>query len=85
MAKHPMQPLIRDDEGVVRFRPNKIVRFLLDAGPYDMTKLALMPWDNEDREQFVQLIGYDVLGFGDLVYVTDEAYQKAMEERSRLQ
>lgn len=43
-AKHPLQPLVLNDDGVVRFKPNAIVRFLLDAGPYDLNKLAMMPW-----------------------------------------
>lgn len=32
VAKHPMQPLVRDSDGIVRFKPNKIVSFLLDWG-----------------------------------------------------
>ena len=72
--KHPIQPLVWDVVGdnetddVIRFKKNKIVRFLLDAGPFDMNQLALMPFDREDREQFAQLIGYSVSGFGELSY-----------------
>lgn len=65
--KHPLQPIINQN-GVARFKANPIVRFLLDAGPYDMNKLALMPFDKNDRWQFAQLIGYSVSGIGDLGY-----------------
>lgn len=74
---HPMQPLIRDAEGTLRFKGNAIVRFLLDAGPYDMNQLAMIPFRGEDRVQFAQLIGYTLGGFGDLSYVSDEAYKRA--------
>jgi hypothetical protein len=74
--KHPVQPLV-DDDGITRFKRNAIVCFLLDAGPYDMNKLALMPFSDEDREQFAQLIGYSLSGFGELSYVSDETYERA--------
>ena len=73
-ALHPPQPLTRAKDGVVRFKANAIVRFLLDAGPFDMNQLALMPFSDEDRSQFAQLIGYSLGGFGDLSYVTDTEY-----------
>jgi hypothetical protein len=55
--RHPIQPIMTVD-GVHRFRDNKIVRFLLEAGPYDLNKLALMNFSRADQEQFAQLIGY---------------------------
>lgn len=65
----PFQPLMWDKHDVIRFRANPIVRYLLDAGPFDMNDLGLMPFDNDAREQFAQLIGYSVSGFGELSYV----------------
>lgn len=76
--KHPVQPLETDSSGVLRFKKNAIVRFLLDAGPFDMNQLALMPFSQEDREQFAQLIGYSLSGFGELSYVSDETYERAV-------
>jgi hypothetical protein len=76
-----MQPLYKDPNGVVRFKPNKIVDFLLEwcrtKGGIYMNELAIMPFEQEDREQFVQLIGYSLSGFGELSYVRDETYEKA--------
>jgi hypothetical protein len=77
MQEHPIQPLYRDNDGVVRFKANAIVRYLLDAGPFDLNQLALMPFDNKDWEQFAQLIGYSLSGFGELRYVSDKTYSKA--------
>ena len=75
---HPIQPLYLDG-GQVWFKENPIVRFLLEAGPYDMNKLAAMPFDNEDREQFAQLIGYNTSGFSELSYVSNQTYTKVQQ------
>lgn len=76
-AKHPLQPLVVEADGVVRFKGNAIVRALLDVGPLDMNKLAVLPFSREDREQFAQLIGCTLSGFGELSYVSDETYEAA--------
>lgn len=77
LPPHPMQPVYLDPAGVARFRENAIVRFLLEDGPNDLNRLSLMPFSQEDREQFAQLIGYSVGGFCELSYVSDNAYTKA--------
>lgn len=65
--KHPIQRLERDEHGVIRFRENKIVRFLLDQYPPGLNSLVARFYDNrEDYEQLMMLIGYSVSGFGDL-------------------
>ncbi len=76
---HPIQPIITDEHGTKRFKANKIVRYLLDAGGIDMNQLSMMPFDRDDREQFVQLIGYSISGFSDLSYVRDVTYETAVE------
>lgn len=84
-----MQPVYVDDNGTARFKKNALVRFLLDLGPFDMNKLAMLPnISREDREQFLQLIGYSVYGFGELSYVREETYgaaillaEKALKEK----
>ena len=74
---HPIQPISKDESGVPRFKVNKIVRHLLDVGPFDMNDLARMQFSEEDRIQFAQLIGYSLGGFGELSYVSDEVYDSA--------
>lgn len=74
---HPIQPLVQATDGTVRFKENKIVRFLLDAGPFDMNKIACMEFSQNDREQFAQLIGYSLCGFGELSYVRNTTYDTA--------
>jgi len=70
----PMQPVIRV-QGTLRFKANPLVRFLLDAGPFDMNQLAAIPCSPEERMQFAQLIGYSLGGYQELSYVTtDEHY-----------
>lgn len=77
VTKHPMQPIVIADDGVVRFQPNAIVAFIVDllvgsdapgalvAG--DSTRLTYndlmgMPWSDADRDHFHQLHGYSVSG-----------------------
>lgn len=74
---HPIQPLAADEHGVLRFKQNAIVRYLLDHGGIDLNQIAVLPFDNADREQFAQLIGYSLGGFGDLEYVSNETYETA--------
>ncbi len=42
-----------------------------------MNDLAIIPFDNEDREQFAQLIGYSLSGYGSLSYVSNDSYDTA--------
>lgn len=58
MSKHPIQPLEDDGKGVIRFKANAIVTFLLNEGGFDMNDLAVKDFSREDGEQFAQLIGY---------------------------
>jgi len=74
---NPIQPIGLDNNDVLRFKENKIVSFLLDNGGYDLNKLAVMDFTDDDRAQFAQLIGYSVSGFGELDYVSDEVYERA--------
>ncbi len=75
--KHPIQPLSADERGTIRFKPNKIVRHLLDHGGIDLNQLAALDFTSEDREQFAQLIGYSLSGFGELSYTSDATFAAA--------
>lgn len=80
--KLPMQPVYRDDHGVVRFRANRVVAWLLDHGGIDMNDLAILhrfkgKFTDEEMAQFAQLIGYSVDGFCDLSYTTKEQWDAA--------
>jgi hypothetical protein len=75
-----MQPLVLDDQGVIRFKQNKIVRALLDTGKLNMNDLAVLDFPLEDRIQFVQLIGYSVSGAGELTYMPEDLIAKADEQ-----
>jgi hypothetical protein len=80
---HPVQPIIVDKEGAVRFKRNAIVAYLLDTHRITMNDLALMPFDAEDREQFAQLIGYSVSGFAELPYVRDKTWERVETSRKK--
>lgn len=76
--KNPIQPLVKDAHGVLRFKQNAIVRYLLDNGGIDLNRLACMNFTNDDRQQFAQLLGYSLSGYSELQsYVDDDAYKAA--------
>ena len=74
---HPNQATYIDEHGTERFSMNAIVRFLLEAGKFDLNELSLMPFSDEDRRQFAQLIGYSVGGFHELPYATYDAMEES--------
>lgn len=81
LAPHPIQPLYVDGDGVVRFKANRIVQWMLDMGRqgvrFDLNVIAATPFSTDDREQLAQLIGYSLSGFGELSYVRDATYEAA--------
>ena len=79
MMKHPMQPLETDEHGVLRFKQNAIVRYLLDNGGIDLNRIACLQFSQDDRVQFAQLIGYSLRGFHELNYVPDSVALAASE------
>lgn len=82
---HPMQPIHFDPDGVIRFRANSVVRYLLDAGPFDMNHLVCLPnIPAADFSQFAQLIGYSVGGFAELSYADEGAVAAAEAEARQL-
>lgn len=78
--RHPIQPLYVDESGVVRFRENRIVRLLLDTGPFTLNSLSRLGFLREDWAQFYQLIGYSLDGLGDVCdsWVGDDTYSRAV-------
>jgi hypothetical protein len=80
--KHSIQSTEIDKRGVLRFKRNEIVCFLLEHGRtsgIDMNTIACKEFSQEDREQFAQLIGYSLSGFSDLSYATNETVCAARE------
>ncbi len=79
-----MQEIVFDEDGVARFRSNKIVTYLLEMGPYDMNSIALQRFSQEDQEQFAQLIGYSVSGAGGLSYMSNDLINAADERVAKI-
>ena len=81
--KNPIQPLTSDSQGVLRFKANALVNALLEHG--QATGLGLNELAHkfcgaehaDDRQQLAQLIGYSLSGYGELGYVSDDAYRAA--------
>lgn len=82
--KHPIQPLVEDKHGTMRFKENRVVHYLLEHGGIDLNDLAIKFADaeyNDDRAQLAQLIGYSHSGASGLGYVSDEILDAAMAMR----
>lgn len=87
LHRHPMQPLIKDERGVIRFKENQIVTYLLEKGGIDLNTLAfdacLFPVN--DWEQFYQLIGYSLEGFCEKSRVTMRTHHQAVRMANKLE
>lgn len=84
--KNPMQPIV-DTNGVHRFKSNKIVDKLYDYAVlhgYGLNEMALDDFSDDDRQQFAQLIGYSVSGYGTLSYCDEDVYENATIESTGL-
>ncbi len=76
----PMQPIALDGSGRPRFVSNLIVEFLLvwaSERGMSLNELARKDFPREHREQFAQLIGYSVSGFGELHYISIKSIEAA--------
>lgn len=87
VAMNPIQPLVVDSEGVVRYKQNAAVQAMYDAlvavgiDPFAaITKAG--PISQDDFGQFTQLLGHSHSGANGQWGVTEEVYQaaKAMRE-----
>jgi hypothetical protein len=90
MSKHPIQPLELDQHGTLRFKANKIIRQLVDTNVINLNDIACMDdVDKDDQNQFAQLIGYSLSGYGSLSYADDYTYATAhamhKEQKSELE
>jgi len=82
-VNNPIQPLAKDVHGTLRFKANVLVNALLEHGQstgLGLNELA-RKFDtqehSDDWQQLAQLIGYSLSGFGELSYVSDDAYGAA--------
>lgn len=77
LSNSPMQPVEIDNNGVARFRENKLVSLAIDRLPNGMNTLRMWQATDEERTQVAQLVGYTIGGYAELDYVSDEAYLRA--------
>lgn len=81
--RHPTQPLEKDSKGIMRFKENKIITWMLDNtmlrndSPMSMNFLAAQDFTQNDCEQFAQLVGYSLSGYSVLSYVSNDSYSIA--------
>ena len=65
IQRRPIQPLVLDNHGVIRFKENSIVRALLDystTNGFGLNEIECQQPSAEDSTPLMQLIGYRVSG-----------------------
>lgn len=77
---NPSQPVICDEDGVIRFKPNQIIKDLFDAGKLDLNSFAGR-YSDDDRSQLSQLIGYSHDSWSGLSTVDSRAYWGGVVEK----
>lgn len=84
---HPMQPIVTDKSGVIRFYENPIIGWLCREVT-DLDKIAV--WcdengiDDKHQAQLAQLIGCSVSAWGGLSYVSEKDCAIADEKAAEL-
>jgi hypothetical protein len=88
---NPMQPIIKDPEGTIRFQQNDIVADLLDfasARGLDMNEIVkracFKTYSQNDLCQFYQLIGYSLSGYHELNHVSDKHAKAATKAAKKV-
>lgn len=82
--RYHRQDVYKDEEGIARFVPNRLVCYLLNKGGIDLNHLAEhVRVSDGEWEQFAQLIGYSISGFGDLSYATTDRWVNAYNDFQR--
>lgn len=75
-----MQPFVKDNDEVIRFKKNALVDKLLKEAQnrdFGLNELACMGFPQADWEQFYQLIGYSLCGYHELSNVSDKSAKAA--------
>lgn len=87
-----MQPIIRAEDGIVRFQENRLVRMFVDmasAGTkFDLNDAFILAQRSgitqAEQMQLAQLIGYSVSGFGELSYADAETIRRADRKAEKI-
>lgn len=69
--EHPEQEVVKHENGVIHFRRNTIVEYLMAQSGCSIDKFAFAH-SGEDRRQFAQLLGITVASYNNLPYVKGE-------------
>lgn len=74
-----MREIVFDDQGNIRFKANAIVAWLFDTQRINLNEIVMHKWPIEDQEEFWQMLGYSVSGYGDLSFARPETVAAADE------
>lgn len=75
------QPMYIAEDGLVRFKENHVVRHLLEKARVNTDEmLAKGNFSDEDKRQFMQLLGYTVVGYIELPYVSAEQQLEVLKD-----
>jgi hypothetical protein len=85
---NPNQPILNDDSGRKRYKPNEIVEYIFQKGDFGYGEVdRLQDISDEDRWQFMQLLGESVDSIANMSYAPQNSIRNAIEreEKERLE
>lgn len=74
---HPIQPLLQDEDGTVYFKENSVVTYLWIYSRLKIADITKQGFSQEDKEQFAQLIGFNIDRFSELDCASQEVIHAA--------
>jgi len=76
--RNPMQPMTTNQDGYHYFKANEIVKYILIASQVNIDEILCDPkFTDDDKRQFMQLVGFSLNRYGDMSCVDTEAYEIA--------
>lgn len=82
LPRHPMQPIVFDDKGVLRFKADNIVKEIIEQYPFD--PVTNSEQFASDYQQILQLMGVTVDDYCSMPYVSKRSKHKARKKAAEL-
>lgn len=94
MPTQPQQPIVleldvEEQQAHPRFQANAVVRYLYDEARrrqlFTLDQIWDLPFSREDLRQFYQLIGYSIVGYGEIFHAPeDEAHTVEIDRQANI-
>lgn len=75
-----VQPVYLSDNSRIRFKSNELVRYILDSKDIKLGDLFSMPFSEDDKQHFLQLLGHSLAGYTESAYANAEIIKLAEKQ-----